>query len=72
MAKRRKGRTNDRGVEEDSDEMVVVATIHDARVKLTHVDKRVERVDGRSWPRRVNSVRKEDGPVLHMGCVSDI
>ena len=62
MAKRGNRRAEGRSIEEDSDEVVTVFTVHYTGVKLAESNGRIELMDGNSGPRRMSSVRKENRP----------
>ena len=49
-------------VEENRDEKVIVLSIHDPSVELSNIDEWVETLNGKSWPGRMDAVRKKDWP----------
>ena len=50
------------GIEENSDEMVIILAVHDSSVKLPKVDEWVKTLDGVGWPCRMKTIREKDGP----------
>ena len=62
MTKRGRCRAKTRHIKEDSNEEVVVLSIHDACVELTYVDEGVKTLDRGGGPNGMNAVWKEDRP----------